>query len=260
MTVSSLFFTCLTCSLGVVVVLQIFLFVYEQGVIDLGLEWPAQAPTALAQVDAPYPTQTSYPTHTPYPPCPACADCPDTPTPVPATACATCPPTPTPTAVPLPTNTPKPQAPAPAPTATPAPTEEAPEPTATPESQYKFEVGQVDYLPPPHCDTNVFVSLQGLISDADGNPYGDYRLQAVNYSGLTVAPSPLSSYKPGYDIGFGDAWQHRTNIKYELPGGWDAGTWEIFVIDENGEQISPPFRWVLNPDCHNPAWVWFIPW
>jgi hypothetical protein len=252
LTVSTLLFSCLTCFLGIIVILQVFLLFSD---LNIGQERSAPTPTALALAQAanPYPTQTPYPTHTPNPPCPVCADCPALPTPKPTSACTPCPPTPTPTATSLATNTPRPQPATPTPTDTPAPTE-------APKSQYDFDIKEIDHLPYPHCDKNSFVVFNAYITDANGDPVGGYRLQGVNAGGTTAPPSSPSSREWGYDIGFGESWRHDTNVKYELPGGWTAGGWSIFVIDENGKQISPAFNWTLDPTCHNLAWVWFVPW
>jgi hypothetical protein len=177
------------------------------------------------------------------------------PTPVP-TDTPTITPTYTATSTPSPTRTPTPTY-----TATPRPPTRTPTPappTDTPTPEFPFRIGTMEFLPPPNCDTNWFVIMEGRIVDAKDNPIKGYRVQGINSAG-TVAPPSL----PSGEMGFSrpqeqDLWRHRINFKYELPGTYDGSTWHIWVIGEDGSQLSPVFDWTLNSDCHNPAFVQFV--
>jgi hypothetical protein len=203
---------------------------------------PTETPTPVKTLRPTFtstPDWTATPTETPTP----------TNTPIPtATSLPTDTPTPEPSATLAPTNT----RPPPPPTDTPAPTEVPPTPTPA----YEFTLVHHETLPEfgGICGGNNFVNAEiRLSSEDDSVAMVGYVVQAKNtVTGETVNSVP--SGEMGYSAP-GQGWNHRFNLKLDLPGGYDGSTWELYVISGDGQQISPAWEWRLDPNCYNPSFV-----
>ncbi len=222
----------------------------DEAIASVGEE---STPTATRLRATPRPTftPTPTPTETP-PPTPT-----ETPTPLPTatpeptnTPAATN--TPEPTATPEPTNTRRPaNTPVPQPptaTFTPAP------PTATPTPNWAFKVReQGDRM--WQKTSNNQISNIALVSDSNGTPLGGYRIKGEHSSGRTYT-SPPTSWR--YDAVNGlEGYIKQGNVKVEL-GGFEDGTWYLWVVDSAGSQVSDryPLNYSSNPD----TWVWDFIW
>jgi hypothetical protein len=229
----------------------IVIFLLATLLLGSGLGCAASRLIARAPTETPAPVRTPRPTFTPTPDWTATPT--DTPTPtntlIPtATPLPTDTPTPAPSDTPLPTNT----RPPPPPTDTPAPTEIPPTPTPA----YEFSIAEAGTLTSYGglCAGNNFAVIEFRLSTADDDaPVLGYVVRATNKATGQVIDSV-----PSYEMGFsaaGQGWNHRVNLKIEIPGGYDGSTWELHVISGDGQQISPSWEWTLDPTCHNPAFV-----
>lgn len=207
------------------------------------------------------PTETATPIRTRRPTFTATVYRTDTPTP---TITPTGTPIPSPTPIPSGTSTPKPTAtPKPKPQAQPKPQEQPPTDTpaptavpATPTPAFEFLYSSSETMPGigGPCAENNFVGVEIRISNAaDDEAAVGYVVQAKNKtSGQTVDSQP--SAEMGYSA-YGQSWNHRYNLKVDLPGGYDGSTWEMYVIDGTGKKISESWDYQLDASCHNPAFV-----
>ena len=204
------------------------------------------APTALP----PVPTRTPQPTFTATPawtPTPA-----PTNMPIPSpTSVALAPATPTRPPV-APTNTPAPPTKAPkpqAPTDTPVPPTETPVP-ATPTPAFAFSQ-EYDPWGQPGSITHIF----GLIVDRDGRALGGYRVRVRNEaagidqlsgpSEPTAGPiDPFNSQSPKKN------WSAVSGLAPM------AGTWQVFIEGEGGEQLSPVITVVTTVEVPT-VWIRF---
>lgn len=176
------------------------------------------------------PTETATPTVTPIP----------TATPVPTET-----PIPTDTPTPLPTDTPRPR-PQP-PTDTPGP------PTDTPAPEFPFMVAEIS--PPEFTHTtNSSIIVFVAITDQNNTPLGGYRV--VGDSPQVEFNSHVESGESCYDwcggTGVG-GYVKVSNAKFE-PGAFIDGTWNIYLVDGGGAQVSPvvPLNYSTDPG----AWRW----
>jgi hypothetical protein len=204
-----------------------------------------------APTETPTPVRTPRPTFTPTPDWTATPT--STPTPT-NTLIPTATPTPVDTPTPAPSDTPLPTEtrPPPPPTDTPAPTEILPTPTPA----YEFTLAHSETMPGigGPCAGNNFVTLEIRLSSAEDDvAMVGYVVQATNKTTGQVVDS-----EPSGEMNFsapGQGWNHRLNLKIDLPGGYDGSTWEFHVISSGGQQISPSWEWTLDPNCYNPAFV-----
>lgn len=194
----------------------------------------------------PTPSYTDTPTMTPTP----------TITPIPTET-----PTPPPTNTPLPTNTPAPtDTPTPAPTPKPQPPPEptatfTPAPTPTPDYPFRMvEQGNRMFQKTNHHTIIIFVA----IVDPNNIPIGGMRVAGdwsgeALPSGKTHAESPSSTWDWSAANCLGCDYIKQGNVKFE-PGPYANGTWEVYLIDSNGTQLSEkiPLSYSSNPE----DWVW----
>lgn len=189
----------------------------------------------------PTPSYTDTPTVTPTPtitPIPT-----ETPTPIPTN-------TPLPTNTPVPTDTPVPTVPPPPPTPADTPT---PAPTPTPDYLFKVkEQGDRTWQ-----KTNA-PSLSNIIAITDGNdtPLGGYFVVGEHSSGKTYK-SPESSWQ--YDACTGGGGYGKCgNVKFE-PGGFEDGTWTIYIVDGGGTQLSDkiPLSYSSDPEQRYWDFIWW---
>jgi hypothetical protein len=178
------------------------------------------------------PTHTSTPTITPIPT--------ETPTPVPTD-------TPLPTDTPTPTETPRPVPPTA--TFTPGP------PTPTPQPVYPFKIKEQGVREFQRTNAPFLVNII-LISDANSTPLGGYYVVGEHSSGITYK-TPASSWQ--YDALNGlEGYVKQGNLKFEPPGGFQDGTWTIYMVDGSGNQVSDkiPLSYSSDPS----TWVWDFIW
>lgn len=191
---------------------------------------PTFTPTP-AYTETPTPTLT--PTITPIPT--------DTPTPVPT-------PTPLPTDTPVPTDTPISTVPPP-----PPPPTETPTPAPTPDFAFKVrEQGDRTWQ-----KTNApILSNIFAITDGNGTPLGGYFIVGEHSSGKTYKSSS-STWQ--YDACAGGGGYGKCgNVKFEPPGGFQDGTWTVYVTDGGGAQLSAkvPLSYSSDPN----QWYWDFIW
>jgi hypothetical protein len=182
----------------------------------------------------PTPTNTHTPTITPIPT--------DTPTPVPTD-------TPLPTNTPLPTDTP-----APTNTPKPVPPTDTPAPQPTPTPNWTFKIAeQGNRMLQRTTNHSIFVVV--ALTDGNNTPIGGLYVMGEHSSGKTYK-SPASSWQ--YDAMNGlSGYIKQGNLKFE-PGVFEDGTWNIFVVDSNGTQLSEkiPLSYSSDPN----QWVWDFIW
>ncbi len=189
----------------------------------------------------PTPAYTDTPTYTPTPtitPVPT-----ETPTPV-ATD------TPPPTNTPLPTDTPPPTDPprpaAPQPTDTPAP------PAATPTPDFPFAVGEQGNREFQKTTYNGIVVFVAAV-DPNNIPIGGLKVVGVNTASGEQKESPPTDYSWSSPNCLGCSYVKVGNVKFE-PGPFTDATWEIYLADSGGTQLSPkvPLSYSSSAD----TWVW----
>lgn len=178
------------------------------------------------------PTQTRTPTITPIPT--------DTLTPVPTNT-----PIPTdtaePTDTPVPTNT----SPPPPPTAT-----FTPAPTPTPDYPFRMvEQGNREFQ-----KTNYhIITIYAAIVDANNVPIGGLKLVGDHTPSGRHVESPPSDWRWSAANCLDCDYVKQGNLKFE-PGPFEDGTWNIYLADSNGTQLSEmiPLSYSSNPE----QWVW----
>ena len=199
-----------------------------------------QARTPLAQVSrTPRPTFTPTPPWTPTPthtPTPTMTSTP-TDTPIPTET-----PIPTDTPTPEPTNTPRPR---------PQPPTDTPAPPPTPE--YPFAVIEISSPEFTHT-TNPMIVVYVAITDQNNTPLGGYRVvgDSAQSPYQSHVESPPSCYNWCATSGRG-GYIKAANVKFE-PGPFIDGTWNIYLVDGAGQQVSPvvPLTYSTDPN----AWRW----
>jgi hypothetical protein len=208
----------------------------------------AAEPTAMpTPTRTPRPTFTSTPNWTPTPTI--------TPTPT-NTPIPTDTPTPVPTNTPVPTDTPTPEPPTatftPAPptaTFTPAP------PTATPKPSYPFNVhsqGDRTFQGTDFHQIIVYVN----ITDSNETPLGGFRAIADSSTGMHYESPTESLWEYRHTAVIG-SYIKRYNLKLEL-GPFIDGSWNIYLIDGAGNQVSPVVTLPYSSDPNQ--WVWDFVW
>ncbi len=182
----------------------------------------------------PTPAYTDTPTHTPTPtitPIPT-----ETPTPVPTD-------TPLPTDTPTPTDTPRPVPPTA--TFTPGP------PTATPTPDFPFVVAEQGNREFQKTNYNAIVVFVAAL-DQNNTPIGGLKIVGNHTSGQH-AESPPSDWSYSKLNCLSCSYIKQGNIKFE-PGVFLDGTWNIYLADGGGNQISPTVSLSYSPDPQQ--WVW----
>lgn len=185
----------------------------------------------------PTPAYTATPTHTPTPtitPIPT-----ETPTPVATdTPVSTDTPTPEP-----PTNTPRPVPPTA--TFTPGP------PTDTPMPEYPFVIAEQGNREFQKTNYHGILIIVAAI-DQNGTPVGGLKLVGDSTTGLHVESPPTDwSYSAANCLNCN--YVKQGNVKFE-PGQFIDGTWNIYLADSGGAQLSPtiPLSYSSDPQ----QWVW----
>jgi hypothetical protein len=95
-----------------------------------------------------------------------------------------------------------------------------------------------------------------VISDSNGTPLGGFLVVGEHSSGKTWKSLP-SSWSYDNSSGFG-GYIKQGNVKFEPQGGFQDGTWNIYVVDGGGTQLSDkvPLSYSSSPD----QWVWDFVW
>ncbi len=209
-----------------------------------------EEPTPTRRRPTPRPTFTPTPNYTATPtvtPTPTITPIPtDTPTPVPTD-------TPEPTHTPVPTDTPEPtHTPVPPPPAAPTDTP-TPAPTPTPSFPFKIrEQGNRQF----QKTQNSILSNVIAITDGNGTPLGGYSLVGEHSTGIPYK-SAESSWQ--FDALNGlEGYIKQGNLKFEPPGGFQDGTWTIWIVDSGGTQVSAklPLSYSSDPN----TWAWDFVW
>lgn len=228
---------------------------------SFGQPVPMLRPTFTPTVDpnAPLPAQVAEPkTPTPlansYLPTPAQAT--DVPTPVPTVTPRLSPTsTPPPTSPPEPTNTPTPLKPPPTPiqvsiqqpnTPTPVP------PTPVPAPSYPFRIaeqGNRAFQKTAYHGITIYVAVV-----SEGNvPVGGYRVVGDHVPSGRHVVSDLSTWHWSVVNCLDCDYVKQGNLKFE-PGTFEDGTWNIYLTDDNGQQLSPVVSFSYSADPNQ--WVW----
>ena len=186
----------------------------------------------------PTPDYTATPTNTPTPtitPIPS-----DTPTPV-----STNTPEPTntsaPTETPVPTNTSPP--PPPTQTFTPAP-------TPTPDYAFRIvEQGNREFQKTNHH----VITIYAAIVDPNNVPIGGFKLVGDHTPSGRHVESPESDWRWSTANCLNCDYIKQGNLKFE-PGPFEDGTWNVYLADSNGTQLSEiiPYSYSSSPE----TWVW----
>ena len=93
------------------------------------------------------------------------------------------------------------------------------------------------------------------LTDGNNTPIGGLYVMGEHSSGKTYK-SPASSWQ--YDALNGlEGYIKQGNIKFE-PGVFEDGTWNVYVVDSNGTQLSDkiPLSYSSDPN----QWVWDFIW
>lgn len=199
------------------------------------------------------PRATPRPTFTPTP------SFTDTPTPSPTptitpipTETPTSPPTPTPvpTDTPVPTNTPVPTQPPP-----PPPPTDTPAPVPTPAPDYPFKIREQGDRTWQKTNAPILSNIFA-VTDGNGTPIGGLFIMGEHSSGKTFK-SPATTWQ--YDACAGTGGYGKCgNVKFEPPGGFQDGTWNVYVVDGGGAQLSEkvPLSYSSDPN----QWYWDFIW
>jgi hypothetical protein len=154
---------------------------------------------------------------------------------------------PAPTNTPLPTDTPVPtHTPLPLPTTTPAP------PTPTPVPSFPFMVAEQanrEFQKTTYHVINIYVA----VVTAGNVPIGGLKIVGDHVPSGAHAESALSDWNWSVVNCLDCDYIKQGNIKFE-PGSFADGSWNIYLADQNGTQLSPvvPLAYSSNPD----QWVW----
>ncbi len=233
--------------------------VVSAGILILALVAGCAPSTPIAVKPSPTPTKTPRPTFTvtpAYTPTPTNTSTPVfTPTPVPTdtlvptdTPVVTDTPVPPPATntpvPPPPTNTPVPQPPTATPTDTPVP----PPPTPA------FPFHLVEQIVDPTSNTSIYA--EGKIYEGE-TPLAGYRLKLVNlnsgrsYDGEESVSAPGWNCEPRICGGLAK----MINCKVTSSESWGDASWEIYVIDGSGAQVSEKVQFQTN--SANPQLFYF---
>ena len=117
------------------------------------------------------------------------------------------------------------------PTDTPQPQVQPPTPAPVPAFTFRL-AGP----PTPLADFASCCYILGTIRDAAGNALEGVQVQVST----TWTPPVISKSKGGVDLG-----------KYDIPIGYDAVTWTIFLVDAAGNQISSLVQIPFDPAVAN---------
>lgn len=201
-------------------------------------------PEATRRQSTPRPTFTPTPAYTATPT--------DTPTPT-ITPIPSETPTPVPTDTPIPTDTPTPEPPTntprPAPPP-PTPTEGPPPPTATPDFPFTIvEQGSREFQKTNYNGIVIFAAAV----DQNNSPIGDLKLVGNLSPGDQHAESPATTWNWSAANCLGCSYVKQGNVKFE-PGPFVDGTWNIYLADGSGNQLSPTVSLSYATDANQ--WVW----
>ena len=195
---------------------------------------------------------TRRPTFTPTP------DYTDTPIPSPT---PTITPIPTDTPTPVPTNTPAPTSTA-APTDTPVPTNtrppapptDTPTPAPTPTPNYPFKIREQGDRTWQQTNAPTLSNIFA-VTDGNGTPLGGYHVVGEHSSGRNYK-TPSTTWMFDACTG-GGGYGKCGNVKFE-PGGFEDGTWSVYVVDGGGTQLSAkvPLTYASDPS----QWYWDFIW
>ncbi|MBN1217764.1 MAG: hypothetical protein JXM69_02455 [Anaerolineae bacterium] len=166
------------------------------------------------------------------------------PTPVPTltpSAIPTDTPTPLPTDTAVPTNTPPPP-----PTSTPAP------PTPTPEPSFPFMVGEQGNRMFQKTTYHV-INIYAAAVTADNVPIGGLKLVGDHVPSGAHAESGPSVWDWSVVNCLDCDYIKQGNLKFE-PGSFTDGTWNVYLANQDGAQLSPvvPLNYSADPE----QWVW----
>jgi len=220
----------------------------SSGTVSDRLSAAFNEPTPTRPRPTPRPTFTPTPNHTATPT--------NTPTPT-ITPIPTDTPTPVPTNTPLPTNTPKPtDTPVPTNTPKPRPPTNTPTPAPTPTPSYPFKVKETGNREFQKTDNSILSNIIA-VTDAGGTPLGGYQLLGKHSSGIDYKSAP-SSWQYDAVNGLG-GYVKQGNLKFEPPGGFQDGTWTIWLVDSNGGRVSADVSLSYSSDPNTWAWdfIWF---
>jgi hypothetical protein len=95
------------------------------------------------------------------------------------------------------------------------------------------------------------------------NAIPEYYIKAVNSNNPEepyLSPPSQSWFwaTPGRQAPGGGQWQHMSNVEFKPPGTYDGSLSEIFVVDEEGRQVSDVFRVRLDPVCRPLVFIEFV--
>ncbi len=182
------------------------------------------------------PTDTPTPTITPIPT--------ETLTPVP-TDTPTSTYTPAPTDTPVPTNTNPP----------PLPTETfTPAPTPTPDYLFKIaEQGNREFQKTTHHTITIYVAAL----DANNVPIGDLKMVGNHVPSGKHAESLPSDWNWSTANCLNCSYVKQGNLKFE-PGPYEDGTWNVYLADGSGNQLSETIPLSYSADPQQWVWDFFI--
>jgi hypothetical protein len=100
-----------------------------------------------------------------------------------------------------------------------------------------------------------FMSNIMLLTDGNGTPLGGYYVMGEHSSGRTYR-SPESAWQYNALNGL-EGYIKQGNVKFE-PGGFEDGTWYVYVADSSGKQLSDKIALSYSSDPS--TWVWDFIW
>jgi hypothetical protein len=105
---------------------------------------------------------------------------------------------------------------------------------ATPTPNWRFKVKESGNRSLQKTTAIVIVNIIA-ITDPNGTPLGGFTVVGEHSSGKTYK-SPASSWSYDASSGIG-GYIKQGNVKFE-PGVFEDGTWNIYVVDGGGTQVS----------------------
>jgi hypothetical protein len=136
------------------------------------------------------------------------------------------------------------------------------QPTATftpappPTPSYAFKIREQSSRADPCYKTGYTAIINYVfVTDGNGTPLGGYKVVARSSTGLSYT-SPESSWQ-GFHNALDGSCIKFVNLKTEL-GPYFDGTWDIYLADSAGNQVSNTVSLPYSSDQN--AWVWDFIW
>lgn len=104
---------------------------------------------------------------------------------------------------------------------------------------------------------NHVITILAAIVDGNNTPVGGLKIVGDHVPSGKHAESPLSDWSYSKASCLGCNYIKQGNIQFE-PGPFEDGTWNIYVADANGTQLSKVIPLSYSSDPNQWVWDFFI--